>query len=467
MKTAIWWIRRDLRFQDNRALDEAARAAERVAAVFILDPVFSRSGRVGSKRRAFLYGGLKALAEDLKSRGGSLILRTGRPDEVLRQIATETGAEKIFAEADFTAYARQRDSQVASSLPVEFLPGLTAMPPGSVLKPDGQPYVVFTPFARRWKRSAEVDMGAPLTGPTEVEFVNDVVSAAVDFEGDQPNPRFPPGEEQARRRLTRFVDSGRVFNYNSGRDRLDDEATSLLSPYLRFGMLSARQAIRAAQDALAAASGKAEVAGAAQWLDELIWREFYHHILFHFPMVQAHSFRPAYRGFKWNQDEAALKAWQDGMTGYPVIDAAMRQLKEDGWMPNRARMLAASFLAKHLLIDWRQGERWFMNHLVDGDVAANNGGWQWAAGTGTDAAPYFRIFNPTTQAKKHDPQGDYVRRWVPELSGLSAEQIHEPWKLSPSQRQAVGAGDYPSPIVEHAWARQRALDRLSARPNGR
>jgi deoxyribodipyrimidine photo-lyase len=431
-----------------------------VAAVYILDPVFSRSGRVGAKRESFLLDGLKTLDEALRSHGGRLIIRQGEPLKALQQLVIETGANHIYAEADYTNYALQRDQRVQQHLPVEYVSGLTVMPPGSVLKSDGQPYVVFSPFARRWKQQAEGSIGPEQPMPAAIRFAADLETVAL-TPGGKVDPRFPPGEASAQQRLTAFLDGGRVFDYQRGRDRLDVQGTSLLSPYLRFGMLSARQAVLAAQEAIASARGKSNLAGATQWLDELIWREFYHHILFHFPQVQTESFRPAYRDFSWSEDEAALAAWKEGQTGYPVIDAAMRQLKTEGWMPNRARMLVASFLTKHLLVDWRWGERWFMRHLIDGDVAANNGGWQWAAGTGTDAAPYFRIFNPTTQAKKHDPQGNYIRRWVPELSGLSAEDIHEPWQLSASQRQALGAVDYPAPIVDHAWARQRALDQLS------
>jgi deoxyribodipyrimidine photo-lyase len=373
----------------------------------------------------------------------------------------ETGAERVWAEADITAYARRRDARVAEALPVEFMPGLTALAPGSVLKGDGQPYVVFTPFARRWKQEAEYQVGSVLPLPDRVDFISELESVEISEGAEDRNTRFPAGEEQAGLRLRDFIESRRVFDYTQERDRLDHEATSLLSPYLRFGMLSARQAIYAAQEAINAAVGEGPLASASQWLDELIWREFYHHILFHYPEVQFQSFRPAYRQFNWVDDRDVFEAWKNGRTGYPIIDAAMRQLKAEGWMPNRTRMLTASFLAKHLLLDWRWGERWFMRNLIDGDVAANNGGWQWAAGTGTDAAPYFRIFNPTLQAKKHDPDGAYVRRWVPELAGLPANQIHEPWKLSALERNAAGASRSPMPIVEHAWARQRALDRLA------
>jgi deoxyribodipyrimidine photo-lyase len=243
---------------------------------------------------------------------------------------------------------------------------------------------------------------------------------------------------------------------------MDLEATSKLSPYLRFGMLSARHAVVSALAAIEAARDAQARKGAETWLNELIWREFYMTILYHFPGVVEQSFRPNLRDVVWANDIDDFAAWCEGRTGYPVVDAAIRQLVHTGWMHNRARMIVASFLVKDLLIDWRWGERFFMQHLVDGDPAANSGGWQWTAGTGTDAAPYFRIFNPVLQGKKHDPSGRYVRRWVPELDGVPVTRkfIHEPWKMPLDVQRDVGcviAQDYPAPLVEHAWARERTL----------
>jgi deoxyribodipyrimidine photo-lyase len=248
--------------------------------------------------------------------------------------------------------------------------------------------------------------------------------------------------------LEAFVAEG-LADYAGARDRMDLDGTSRLSPYLRFGMLSAREAVAAAREA-----------GATTWLDELIWREFYAQVLYHHPRARRESFREKYRDLAWSNDKEAFEAWQRGRTGYPIVDAGMRQLEALGWMHNRARMIVASFLTKDLLIDWRWGECHFMQQLVDGDPAANNGNWQWVAGTGTDAAPYFRIFNPVTQGKKHDPEGAYVKRWVPELADVPVERVHEPWTLSrEAQREAgcVIGEDYPAPIVDHNAARERAL----------
>ncbi|MBN1180634.1 MAG: FAD-binding domain-containing protein, partial [Anaerolineae bacterium] len=262
--------------------------------------------------------------------------------------------------------------------------------------------------------------------------------------------------------LQHFIagDEAPVYRYDASRDRMDWEGTSTLSPYLRFGMLSARQAAVAALAARAAAPTTAARTSADVWLNELIWREFYAHILAHFPHVLERSFRPKYDAIPWANDTDTFAAWCEGRTGFPVVDAAMRQLNRTGWMHNRARMVAASFLVKDLLVDWRWGERYFMQRLVDGDAASNNGGWQWCAGTGTDAAPYFRIFNPALQGQKHDPEGAYVRRWVPELARVPNRFVHQPWNMPEAVQRAaecVIGREYPAPIVDHAWARERTL----------
>jgi deoxyribodipyrimidine photo-lyase len=269
---------------------------------------------------------------------------------------------------------------------------------------------------------------------------------------------FKAGEDEAQRRLDRFIQSEGVYRYSDGRDRYDLDGTSQLSPYLRFGMLSPRQAVSAAIDAIQAAPEDVSRKGAETWLNELIWREFYLHILFHFPHVRRGNFRLGH--VRWENNRDHFAAWCEGRTGYPVVDAAMRQLVETGWMHNRGRMIVASFLTKDLLIDWRWGERLFMQQLIDGDPAANNGGWQWTAGTGTDSAPYFRIFNPVSQSMKHDPNGSFLRRWLPELHAVPAAYIHEPWKMPEAAQRESGCvigRDYPPPIVDHAAAKERTL----------
>jgi deoxyribodipyrimidine photo-lyase len=273
--------------------------------------------------------------------------------------------------------------------------------------------------------------------PVRLQSPGKISGAAIP---ESPAPLVPPGEDEALARLERFA-RGPIFEYAEKRNRLDLDGTSGLSPYLRFGMVSAQRALAAADEAFDRAPGKEERESASAFRTELIWREFYLSILYHFPEVRSRSFRPETRDVAWRDDEEGLRAWREGRTGYPVVDAGMRQLASSGLMHNRARMVTAAFLTKHLLIDWRRGEEWFMRHLIDGDPAANNGGWQWSAGTGTDAAPYFRIFNPTLQGKRFDPEGAYVSRFVPDLEGIKPSEIHEP----------------RNPIVSHTRARVRAL----------
>lgn len=463
MTTAIWWVRRDLRLTDNQALAAALGHADEVIPVFILDPTLLASTYVGSKRMAFLLEGLRRLDSGLRACGSRLILREGDPREELAALRAETGTSVVFAEEDISPYARHRDARVAKDLPLHLVSGLTVHPAGAVLKADGTPFTVFTPFSRAWKALPLPGAREVLAAPDQIPTPSGLSSQSLPTEPVlSADVSFSPGESEALRRLRSFVDgdSPPIYDYAEGRNRLDMVGTSGLSPYLRFGMISARQVIVAALAAIDAAPNDPARKGSETWLNELIWREFYIAILYHFPRVRRNSFRPEYDKIRWENDEDAFLAWCEGRTGYPVVDAAMRQLAQTGWMHNRARMIVASFLVKDLLIDWRWGERWFMQHLVDGDPAANNGGWQWTAGTGTDAAPYFRIFNPALQGQKYDPQGTYVRLWVPELAHVPDRFIHRPWTMDlESQREAgcyIGP-DYPAPIVDRAWARTRAL----------
>ncbi len=458
MSTAVWWIRRDLRLTDNQALTAACQAADQVIPLFILDPFFARSPYVAEKRLAFLYGGLAELDATLRQRGSHLIVRQGEPTAVLTHLLAETNAHAIFAEADYSSYARRRDTAVAQTLPLHLTNGLTVHHPAALTKQDGTPYTVFTPFKKNWL--AKPFPARPLSAPAHLSTPSTIASLPL------PTPpipsTFPPGEVAAHRRLNAFTSSPAhpIFAYAAQRDQLAEPATSQLSPYLRFGMVSARQAAWAAQDALTAAPDADAARGAETWLSQLIWREFYITILYHFPHVARGSFRPAYDAIPWRNDPAEFAAWQAGQTGYPVVDAAMRQLTQTGWMHNRARMIVASFLVKDLLIDWRWGERFFMQQLVDGDPANNNGGWQWTAGTGTDAAPYFRIFNPVSQSQKFDRYGRYLRTWLPELAHLPDAYIHTPWLMPPLEQQRLGFvlnRDYPTPLVDHSQTRPRTL----------
>lgn len=464
MTTAIWWIRRDLRLTDNQALTTALTEAEQVIPLFVLDPALLESPYVGPKRLAFLLEGLRRLDADLQQRGSRLIVRRGEPQEELAAMLSASEASAIFAEADVSPYARRRDDRLAESLPLHRVPGLTVRPPDAVLKADGTPYIVFTPYSQTWKEAPLPTTDSLLPAPPSITTPAGLSGQAIPAEPELPaSVPFAPGAAVARRQLEAFLggEDAPVYQYAGERNRLDLAGTSKLSPYLRFGMVSARQAVTAAGAAIEAAPHDQARHSAESWLNELIWREFYLAILYHFPQVRTSSFRPKYDYVAWANDEADFAAWREGRTGYPVVDAAMRQLLRTGWMPNRARMIVASFLVKDLLIDWRWGERWFMQHLVDGDPAANNGGWQWTAGTGTDAAPYFRIFNPVRQSEKHDPQGAYIRHWVSELADVPDKFIHAPWQMPTDLQDEVGCRigrNYPDPMTDHRQAREQTLE---------
>ena len=472
MVAAIWWIRRDFRLDDNPALEAALAYGSMVIPVFVLDPFFEHLPYVGEKRYAFMLGGLRALDESLRERGSRLVVRRGHPREVLAQLIAETGASAIFAQEDFSIYARRRDGDVAGHLPLTLTGGLSAQPVEAVRKADGNPYTVFTPFSKAWKALAPIQLtdlhAAPAHIPTPTGIRSLPIPAGADLLSETG---FIPGEREALRRLKAFTqgDAAPIYAYADARNRLDLDGTSGLSPYLRWGMLSPRRAVATAQEVASAAHDEQARRGAETWLNELIWREFCLSILYTFPHVMSGSFRPEYDAIRWLNHASDFRAWCEGGTGYPVVDAGMRQLRETGWMHNRVRMIVASFLVKDLLINWRWGERWFMQHLVDGDPAANNGGWQWTAGTGTDAAPYFRIFNPISQAEKFDPDGAYVRRWVPELRGVPARAVHRPWRLSDAEQRTAGCiigRDYPAPIIDHDAARRRALEAYKVARSG-
>jgi len=462
-RRTLVWFRNDLRTDDNPALSAACERGAEIG-VYLCAPAQMASHGVGANRRAFVLRSLTALSRSLSALNVPLLIRTvGRfsahPAAVVR-LARAHGADAVTCNAEYPLDEQRRDAEAeaqcrAAGIAFERYSGCVVIAPGQVLTGSGAPYTVFTPFKRRWLAMADDGLLQPLPAPprqAKLDVKPDPIPETLGrTKAERLGDVWPGGEREAARRLDAFV-AGSMHRYQSDRDRPALDGTSRLSPYVAVGAVSARRCIAAARARNRGALANGD-AGAATWIGELIWREFYAHVTAAFPAIsRGRAFRPTADRVKWRDDPAGYRAWTEGRTGYPLVDAAMRQLAGTGWMHNRLRMLTAMFLTKHLLIDWRLGERHFMDLLVDGDFAANNGGWQWSASTGTDAAPYFRIFNPVMQAKKFDPDGTFVRRWVPELAHLETPALFEPWRFG-----RAGAGQYPAPIVEHGAARQRAL----------
>jgi deoxyribodipyrimidine photo-lyase len=461
---ALHWFRSDLRLLDNAALAEAAARADAFAGVFVFDDRLLRSARVGPPRLRFLRECVARLDEALAARGHALVVRRGDPVVELVKLARASRAGLVTWSRDYGPYARRRDARVRAALAAGGVEACEVkdrvlFESGEVRTQSGGAFRVFTPFRRAWLarlREEGVARARPLRLPPPIPGlaagrVPDPAALGADADGALDLPTA--GEEAARRRLDRFLD-GPLAAYARRRDLVAEDGTSRLSPYLRLGVLSPRACVSAALEAGARDAAAAD--GASVWLAELVWREFYHAILAEHPFVLRRAFRPEFERVRWNDDPAAWRAWCEGRTGYPIVDAAMRQLLATGWMHNRARMIVASFLVKDLLLDWRLGERFFMQRLVDGDPAANNGGWQWAASTGTDAQPWFRIFHPVLQGERFDPEGGYVRRFLPELRDVPDRFVHRPWD---APRPPAG---YPPPLVEHAQRRRLALERFQA-----
>jgi deoxyribodipyrimidine photo-lyase len=451
----VVWLRRDLRLADHPAL-AAAAARGPVVPVFVVDPRLH--GRA-ERRDGWIAATLGALDADLRRRGARLVVRRGEPAAELVRVAREAGASGVWWNRDHTPYARERDVKVnaacrAAGLEPRALGDTTLTEPGDLTPARGGFYTVFTPFYRAWLVRDRVP-----PAPAPERLATPATLDTLSLQQPGRDDLSPAGEAAARATLDAFVGGG-LATYPTDRDRLDIEATSRLSPHLRVGAISPRQVYAAVTAAAARSPALADAAQA--FVRQLAWRDFFVQILWHAPQTRWQPLRPARAAVRWRREPGELAAWQEGRTGYPVVDAAMRQLAATGFMTNRARMVVASFLVKHLLIDWREGDRWFMRQLLDGDPALNGGNWQWVASVGADAMPAFRIFNPITQGKRFDPSGDYVRRWVPELAALATNRVHTPWA-------AGGAPGYPPPIVEHDDARRRALAAFgaSSRPGRR
>ncbi len=430
MSTGIVWFRRDLRLDANPAWAAATAGHDRVLAAFVIDPALW--DRCHPSRIALLAAHLRALDKRVGAHGGALWIGRGDPVAEIGRLVRSHGAETVHANRDVSPFAVQRDEVASRDLPMAWWDGQYVHAPGRVLTQAGEAYTVFTPFHRRW---AELEW-AEWPSPGDAELLS-VAGAEIPPTPDAP---FEAGEQAALGRLEEMLE--RVEDYPEQRNRPDLDTTSRLSIDLKWGTISARTV---------AETVGAETSARAAFVRQLAWRDFYAQVMAAMPHTAGRAMKPKYDRVPWVDDPEGLEAWKSGRTGYPIVDAGMRQLLAEGWMHNRVRMITASFLVKDLLIDWRIGERYFRRHLLDADVAQNVGNWQWVAGTGADAAPYFRIFNPTTQGRKFDPDGEFIRRWVPELRGLSGRAIHEP---PPEELAGI---DYPPPIVDHAAARERTL----------
>ena len=457
MRSIVWFRGKDLRVADHAPLAEAAAAGD-VIPLFVLDPYFFVPERARDlpHRLQFLLESLSVLEANLAQLGSRLLVVRGRSVDMVPRLAAQWKVDQVLAHRWVEPFGRERDRRVGEALAshdiaFRLFEGETLLPPGSVRNGQGGMFRVFTPFARAC--GAKLDLESALAAPRSLPPVpGDIRAETVPIPSLQalgltPNPRLLAGGERAARQRLKVFLEGSLTDYGVDRDRLDLPGTSRLSADLKFGALSVRALWQAVAAAGVGESGR-------RYLNELLWREFSHHLLWEWPELLERPFRPGFEDFPWREDEAAWAAWAEGRTGYPVVDAAARQLRAEGFVHNRARMVAASFLTKHLLLDYRRGEAHYLRWLTDGDWAANNAGWQWCAGCGCDAQPWFRIFNPVTQGRTFDPDGTYVRRWVPELADCATAFIHEPWKAPQATHLLF---DYPEPIVDHAFARERFL----------
>ena len=479
-RTALVWFRHDLRLADNPALYHAAEASGAVVPVFVWAPEEEGDWAPGGAHRWWLHHSLQALDADLREKGSRLVLRQGNSLDVLRELIKETGAQAVYWNKRYEPALRERDLEVARALREDgvafhVFESRLLHNPERVETKSGGPYHVYGPFRRKLEDA--LDVGAPLpkprmgetkappSWPTSVDLdalaltpeAQDGVDWAEGFRATWTSGKGEaPGERGAHRRLEHFTDR-LLIDYADDRDRLDRDGTSMLSPRLHHGELSPRQVWTSVQGWVRNGPMR-ETADA--YLQEVIWREFAYHLLYHYPRLPTEPLKEKFAAFPWAPDGGALARWQRGQTGYPVVDAGMRQLWEIGWMHNRARLLTGSFLTKDLLVPWQEGAGWFWDCLVGGDLGNNSLNWQWVAGCGADAQPFFRIFNPVSQGERYDPEGAYVRRYVPELKGLPNKYIHQPWNAPADvlEKADVRLGEtYPEPIVDHGKARDRAM----------
>ena len=471
---AILWFRQDLRCQDNRALAYAVEQSLSVVPAYIWSPHEEGDWAPGGAAKWWLNASLDSLKTDLEDRGSYLVIRQGSSEDELLRLAAETGAKLVLWSRRYEPLARERDSLLSEKLTKHGLAVKTfnsslLCEPDRLLNKEGRPFKVFTSYwracleahepeqpvavPRRFKSLAVRPRSMPLTDlglKPQIDWASGIAS------------NWTPGEAGAETNLEGLL-KNILVNYRESRDRPDQAGVSRLSPHLHFGEISAGSVWHAVKKHIATAGGAESAASARIYLKELGWREFAYYLLYHFPHTPEEPLYEQYARFPWKTDRAGLKAWQRGLTGYPLVDAGMRELWSIGWMHNRVRMVVASFLVKDLLLPWQAGAKWFWDTLVDADLANNTLGWQWAAGCGADAAPYFRIFNPILQSKKFDPEGNYIRRWLPELVRLDKKNIHCPWQTTEGELTKAGVilgKTYPFPIVDHQFARLRALQAL-------
>jgi deoxyribodipyrimidine photo-lyase len=467
----IVWHRRDLRTHDNTALSAALKETTDILPLFIFaDDILKQRDDFSPACVKFMTESLRDLASQYERIGGKLILRRGFFLEVLKDVVRESNARAIFFNEDYEPATKARDSNVIETftklgLQVKAFKDQVLFAKQEILTKQGKPYTVFTPYKKAWLSQAHL-IPKPLPHPKHLSTID--IPSLPPLSNDELG--FPcsqtllvkGGSREGNAQLQQFL-SRKIQRYKEARDFPALDGTSLLSAHLRFGTISVRDLVHRAFSLLEDTKKESEKIGIETFLSELVWRDFYFQILDHFPVVERESFQPSFRKLRWENREDYFEAWKQGRTGFPIVDAAMRQLNQTGWMHNRLRMIVASFLTKDLLIDWRWGERYFMQRLVDGDMAANNGGWQWSASTGTDAQPYFRIFNPASQSQKFDPHGNFIKTFVPELRAVPEKYIHAPHNLlqqSPLLMKELGVElgkDYPLPIVDHAVQRDKAL----------
>lgn len=474
-KSSLVWFRRDLRVHDHAALCEALRSSERVFCIFVFDTdILERLPSRADRRVDFITRSVAELRTALRAAGGDLWILHGCPGIVVPEAARKAGAARVWTNHDYEPDARKRDAAVEAALrkrgiALETRKDQVIFEKDEVLTGQGTPFKVFTAYKNAWLD--KLDPFYLRAYPTEKYFKHLAPPSAyperprewtlkdIGFEPtDLDALGIRAGMSGAKERWADFLK--RIDRYKNTRDFPAVKGPSYLSVHLRFGTVSIRELARAAE------SRAGRSAGADCWLSELVWRDFYFMILWHFPEVERHAFLKKYDRIVFPGDTKKFNAWREGRTGYPIVDAAMRQLNRTGWMHNRLRMVAASFLVKDLHVDWRKGERYFAEKLLDYDLSANNGGWQWSASTGCDAQPYFRIFNPVSQSERFDAQGDFIRRYVPEVAGFIGKKIHAPWTASAAEQTAAGCvigRDYPSPIVDHAEARKTALELFNVR----